>query len=223
MALDPRPRTSASGQQPARKTGLFGGSFDPVHLAHLSLARCALEQLGLDRLLWLPAGRPWQKLQQGAGRGLASPGHRRAMVALMIEGEPRFAVDDSELERDGASYTIDTVRARLAAQPGEQLFLLIGQDQYARLHTWREWQALLGLVTLAVAARDDQAVQASPEVQAVPHRALLLHMPTSAISSTRVRDAASRGEDIRPMVGDAVAGYIAHHRLYGTPGPRSDN
>ncbi len=205
------------------KVALFGGSFDPVHLAHLSLARCALDQLGLDRLLWLPAGRPWQKLEAGDGRGLASPEHRRAMVALMIAGEPRFAVDDSELERDGASYTIDTVRARQAAHPQEQLFLLIGQDQYARLHTWREWQALLGLVTLAVAARADQPVCGSPEVQAVEHKKVVVQMPASPISSTRVREAASRGQDIRPMVGDAVAGYIALHRLYGAPGPRSEN
>jgi nicotinate-nucleotide adenylyltransferase len=195
----------------AVRVALFGGSFDPVHLAHLSLARCALDQLQLDRLLWLPAGRPWQK----TGRGLASPEHRRAMVALMIEGEPRFAVDDSELERDGASYTIDTVRARLARHPGEEIFLLIGQDQYARLHTWREWQSLLGLVTLAVAARADAAVAPSDEVAALPHRMVPVAMPPSVISSTAVRDAASRGADIRPMVGDAVAGYIAQHRLYG--------
>ncbi|MCX2862750.1 nicotinate-nucleotide adenylyltransferase [Paucibacter sp. PLA-PC-4] len=207
----------------ALKTGLFGGSFDPVHLAHLSLARCALEQLGLDQLLWLPAGRPWQKLQLGTGRGLASPEHRRAMVALMVASEPRFVVDDSELERDGASYTIDTVRARLAAQPDEQLFLLIGQDQYARLHTWREWRELLGLVTLAVAARDGQAIQASAELQGQPHRMLRLAMPAMAYSSTQVRDMASRGEDIRPMVGEAVAGYIALHRLYEAAAQRSEN
>ncbi|QPF74813.1 nicotinate (nicotinamide) nucleotide adenylyltransferase [Roseateles sp. DAIF2] len=197
------------------RVGLFGGSFDPVHLAHLGLARCALQQLGLDRLLWLPAGRPWQKLQDGTGRGLASPEHRRAMVELMVAGEPRFAVDDSELERDGASYTIDTVRARLATRPDEHLFLLIGQDQYARLHTWRDWPALLERVTLAVAARAGAAVQAPPELAGRPHRIEIIAMPPSGISSTQVRDLASRGEDIRPMVGDAVAGYIARHRLYG--------
>ena len=191
-----------------KKIGLFGGSFDPIHLAHLGLAQCALDQLGLDQLRWLPAGRPWQKT------GLASPEHRRAMVALIIEGEPRFAVDDSELERDGASYTIDTVRARLAADPSEQLFLVIGQDQYARLHTWREWQALLKLVTVAVAARAGQGVEASAEVRAETHRRMLLAMPNMQISSTEVRELASRGEDISPFVGAAVAEYITQHRLY---------
>jgi nicotinate-nucleotide adenylyltransferase len=194
----------------ALRTGLFGGSFDPVHLAHLSLARCALDQLALDQVLWLPAGRPWQK----TGRGLASPAHRRAMVELMVAGEPRFAVDDSELERDGASYTIDTVRARLASRPDEQLFLVIGQDQYERLHTWRDWRELLASVILAVAARAGQEVKASAEVAAVPHRMQRLAMPALQYSSTQVRELASRGEDIRPLVGDAVAGYIAQHRLY---------
>jgi len=189
---------------------LFGGSFDPVHLAHLSLAHCALEQLQMDQLLWLPAGRPWQK----TGRGLASPEHRRAMVELMIAGEPRFKVDDSELERDGASFTIDTVRARRAAHPEEELFLVIGQDQYERLHTWREWRELLGAVTLAVAARAGQEVRGSAEVDAEPHRMHKLVMPALHVSSTQVREVASRAEDLSPLVGDAVAGYIAQHRLY---------
>lgn len=208
MALDPA-LSAPPGARRAR-VGLFGGSFDPVHLAHLALAHCALEQLGLDRLLWLPAGRPWQK----TGRGLASPEHRRAMVALMLAAEPRFAIDDSELERDGASYTIDTVRTRQAADPAEDLFLVIGQDQYERLHSWREWRELLSRVTVAVAARAGQEVRGSAEVQMEPHSLLKLALPAMQVSSTQVRELASRGEDIRPLVGDAVAGYIAQHRLY---------
>jgi nicotinate-nucleotide adenylyltransferase len=208
MALDPA--LSASPGARRARVGLFGGSFDPVHVAHLALARCALEQLELDQLLWLPAGRPWQK----TGRGLASPEHRRAMVVLMLAGESRFAIDDSELERDGASYTIDTVRARQAAHPGEDLFLVIGQDQYERLHSWREWRELLQRVTLAVAARAGQEVRGSADVQKEPHSLLKLALPAMQVSSTQVRELASRGEDIRPLVGDAVAGYIAQHRLY---------
>ena len=132
----------------------------------------------------------------------------------MIEGEPRFSVDDSELERDGASFTIDTVRARREADSTEQLFLIIGQDQYRRLHTWREWQALLGLVTVAVAARAGEAVEPSAELREVTHRLQVLAMPELHISSTEVRELASRGEDISPFVGAAVAEYITRHRLY---------
>lgn len=136
------------------------------------------------------------------------------MVALMLAAEPRFAIDDSELERDGASYTIDTVRTRQAAHPAEDLFLVIGQDQYERLHSWREWRELLSRVTVAVAARAGQEVRGSAEVQMEPHSLLKLALPAMQVSSTQVRELASRGEDIRPLVGDAVAGYIAQHRLY---------
>ena len=190
------------------RTALFGGSFDPVHLAHLSLARCAVEQLDLDRLLWVPAGNPWQK------PGVSAAEHRRAMVQLMIDGEARFAIDDSELQREGASYTIDTVRSHLTIKPDAQLFLVIGQDQYARFNTWRDWPELLAKITLAVAARAGEEVQAAAEVEAVPHRMQKLAMSAMQFSSTQVREKASRGEDIRPLVGDAVAGYIARHRLY---------
>ena len=189
----------------ALNIGLFGGSFDPPHEAHLALAHMALDQIKLDKLLWIPAGQPWQK----SGK-LAAPEHRRAMVELLIAGEPRFALDDAELRRQGPSYTIDTVREHL----GDNLTLIIGQDQYARLHTWHEWQALLGLVTLAVAARAGEAIQANADLLNHPHRIVRLQLPALMHSSTQVRERASRGEDIRPLVGAAVAGYIAQHRLY---------
>jgi len=190
------------------RIGLFGGSFDPVHLAHLALARCAVDQLKLDRLLWVPAGKPWQK------PGVTEAAHRLAMVRLMVEGEPSFAVDERELKREGASYTVDTVEELLAAHPGAELFLVIGQDQYARLPTWHRWQDLLRQVTLAVAARADEEVHAAAEVAAVSGKVQRLAMPAMHVSSTEVREKVSRGEDIRPLVGDAVAQYISRHRLY---------
>jgi len=187
------------------KTGLFGGTFDPPHLAHRELALAALDQLGLDRVLWVPAGQPWQKT-----KGVSPAVHRRAMVALMIEGEPRFALDASEIERSGPSYTIDTVRQHA----GEDLFLIIGQDQLARLDTWHEWQTLCGLVTLAVAGRDGVPIEANAEVQRSQPRVEGLTLPAMKHSSTAIRAIASRGDDISPLVGAAVAGYIAQHRLY---------
>lgn len=195
---------------PAPRVGLFGGSFDPPHLAHRALADCALHELRLDKLLWIPAGEPWQK----AGRQLVPAEQRRAMVQLMMDGEPRFELDDSELRRTGASYTVDTLRERAASHPGEQLFLIIGQDQYARLDTWRDWPEILQRATLAVAARAGEAIEAAPALQATPHQSFKLALPAMEHSATAVRQKVMRGEDIRPMVGNAVAGYIAQHRLY---------
>ncbi|MDL5033670.1 nicotinate-nucleotide adenylyltransferase [Pelomonas sp. APW6] len=208
MALSP---DTATGTGTAGPVGLFGGSFDPPHLAHLSLARTALQQLGLAGLRWLPAGQPWQK----KGRTLASPAHRLAMVQALVAGEPRFVVDTTELDRPGPSYMIDTVEAlQLRFPERREWFLVIGQDQYARLASWHRWQELLKRLTLAVAARAGQAVSAAPEVAAVAHRVVRLDMPALEISSTLVRGQCQRGEDITPMVGDGVARYIAQHRLY---------
>ncbi|MDT8999266.1 nicotinate-nucleotide adenylyltransferase [Paucibacter sp. APW11] len=195
------------------KLGLFGGSFDPVHLGHLALARVARDQLGLDQVLWLPAGQPWQKLGQ---RAMTAAVHRQAMVALTIAGEAGMLLDTRELLRAGPSYTVDTAEALARQHPGAELLLIIGQDQLGRLHSWQRWQDLLGLVRLAVVARDGQEVRASAEVLAdVPALPIeRLAMPAVPISSTLVRAAASRGEDLTPMVGKKVAGYIAQHRLY---------
>ncbi|TDP63994.1 nicotinate-nucleotide adenylyltransferase [Roseateles toxinivorans] len=204
-----------SGLARRPRVGLFGGSFDPVHLAHLALARSAFAELDLDELRWQPAGQPWQKTGQ-TGRVMTEGRHRAAMIELLIAGESGFVLDDIELRRPGASYTIDTVRAVAAAAPGAQLFLVIGQDQYARLNTWNCWQELLRSVTLAVAARAGEAVSAPAALQGFEHDMVRLQMPAMNISSSGVRASVSRGENIRPLVGDAVAEYIALHRLYET-------
>jgi nicotinate-nucleotide adenylyltransferase len=199
---------------PAR-IGLLGGSFDPPHLAHLALARTALQALHLDELWWLPAGQPWQK----AGRALADGTHRAAMVRLLVQDEPRFRLDARELDRPGPTFTVDTVRECRAERPDAAFFLILGQDQYGRLDTWREWPALLGEVTLAVAARGGQPPLPSPALAAHPHRLEVLPLPDMPESSTALREALTRGDDVSPMVGQAVAGYIARHHLYRGPPP----
>ena len=195
-----------------KRIGLFGGTFDPAHLAHVALAQVALDQLQLDEVRWVPAGRPWQKK-----RTLTSAAHRTEMIRLAIEGEPRFTLDLCEINRSGASYTFDTVREFQVAEPGNDWFLIIGQDQYAGLHTWLGWQKLLERVTLAVANRPGAPLQASPEVEQVAHQAVAL--PMMDISSTHIRAQVAAGQRVDALVPAAVARYIDLHHLYrGTHG-----
>jgi nicotinate-nucleotide adenylyltransferase len=190
-----------------RRIGVFGGSVDPVHRAHLALAHAALHALALDELRWLPAGQPWQKT-----RTITAAAHREAMLRLAIAGEPRFVLDRRELDRTGPSYTLDSVRELQAEQPGARCFLVIGQDQFAGLHTWRDWRELLARVTLAVAQRPGTPPVADPAVQRAAVQAVPL--PPMDVSSTQIRARVAAGQGIADLVPDNVARYIELNRLY---------
>jgi nicotinate-nucleotide adenylyltransferase len=196
-----------------RRVGLFGGSFNPPHRAHLALARRARDELALDEVRWLPAGQPWQK---PAG-SQAPAADREAMVRLMVQGEPGFVVDARELERHGPSYTVDSVRELMAEQPGTDWFLLIGQDQYGRMDTWRDAAQLRSLVTLVVAARSGEAPMAPAAWTSQSHRMVVLPFPRTDLSATDIRQRAAAGQPLSALVGDAVARYIEQHRLYRVP------
>jgi len=190
-----------------KRVGLFGGSFDPVHNAHVALARLALEQLELDEVRWIPVGQPWQK-----SRRLSDGADREAMVRLAIAGEPRFVVDRTELRRRGVSYTLDTVRELAAAEPGTEWVLILGQDQYAGLHTWRDWRELVGMVTLAIANRPGAEPAINAQIAKVPHQ--MVSLPMMDVSSTEVRRRVAAGEPIAGLVPEAVARYIERRQLY---------
>ena len=197
------------------RIGLLGGSFNPVHQAHRTLADVALDELALDQLRWVVAGQPWQK----PGHEMAAAEHRAAMVELTIADDPRQVLERCELDRTGPSYTLDTVHALQAAMPdATQWFLVIGADQYANFHTWHGWRELLTRVTLAVAARAGVEPVADACLRDTPHRFCRLAMPACDVSATAIRQRLAQGvaaSALSPgLLSIPVARYIERQRLY---------
>jgi nicotinate-nucleotide adenylyltransferase len=205
-----------STDHPVRRIGVYGGSFDPPHMGHLVLAQTARDALRLDRVLWLPAGNPWQKTA-ASGR-VTEAAHREAMVRTAIAHHAGFELDRREIERTGPSYTIDSVRELQREQPQAAVFLIIGQDQYERLPSWHEWRELLTRVTLAVAGRDGRPAATPRDLMMVWHRVEPVPMPPMAVSGTGIRARVAAGEpasSLAPaMVPTVVARYIDQHHLY---------
>jgi nicotinate-nucleotide adenylyltransferase len=200
-----------------RRIGLFGGAFDPPHLAHVALARAAQSQLGLDRLILMPTGQAWHK-----ARPLTEAAHRLAMARLAFGEVPGAIVDARETQRAGATYTIDTLRELGTEYPDARWFLLIGADQARAFDTWREADEIARLATICVARRSEDSLAASPRladaqpaVYPIPEgRWTVLTMPSMPLSATLIRQRLAQGESIADLVPPAVARYIDHHHLY---------
>lgn len=190
------------------KVGMFGGAFDPPHLAHVALARAAIEQLQLDRLYLFPTGDAWHRSEP-----ISAAEHRLAMVKAAFLDVPRVIVDDAEVRRPGPTYTVDTLEDLRRRHPGAALFLLLGEDQAARLPTWHRHADLAELATLCVAARPGGS---SPtHCKAGSFRRI--EMPAMNISATEIRHRLREGQGVSTLVPAEVARYIAEHQLYSRP------
>ena len=189
---------------------MLGGTFDPVHYGHLRLAESAREANGLllDRVLFVPAGYPWRK----SDRVVTQANHRVAMLRLAIEGNRAFEISTLELEREGPSYTVDTLEVLHGQYPGSEFFLIMGQDALADLPNWREPNRIEALAPLAVALRPDAKRQEAAEGEL--ERVVSIPMEPLEISASNIREKVSRGLSIRYLVPDAVRIYIADHGLY---------
>ncbi len=182
------------------RTALYGGTFDPIHHGHLILAREAMEQLALDRVVFIPAAcSPFKNAT------LASPALRLEMVRAAIAGEPRFECDDSEVHRAGPSYTVETVEAWCARTPGDELFYFIGQDNVRDLPAWRRIGELRTLVKFVVFERD--------AANSPPHDFPRIQRRFD-ISATEVRKRVAERRSIRYFVPEAVRSIIEAHQLY---------
>lgn len=196
---------------PPRRIGVFGGAFDPPHNAHRALVQVALDQLQLDAMQVLPTGHAWHKT-----RGLTDAAQRLAMARLAFADMPRVQVDGRELQRAGPTYTIDTLRELQQEHPGAQLFLLMGADQAAALHTWHAWQEIVQSAIICIAGRA-QTLSASGIFDASKYpggRFETLHMPPLNVSATTIRSRIAAHLGIDHLVPAGVARYIDQHHLY---------
>ncbi len=194
------------------RIGLFGGSFDPIHNAHLVVARLAREQLGLDRVLFTVAAS--QPLKAGQHR--ASPSHRLRMVELAVAGMPDFVADDRELRRAGPSYTIDTLRELRVEHPEAELVLIMGADVAAGFANWRDPAEVRQLARIAVCHRGGVSVAGGmhyDEGSAVPAD-MQIEVPVLDISSSAIRIRAMAGGSVAGWVPQSVADYIVASQLY---------
>jgi len=198
------------------RLGIFGGSFDPPHVGHLLAAVDAYESLALDRLVFVPAAA--QPLKVGAATG--TPQQRLEMVRLMVEGDPRFAVDPIEIARPGLSYTVETLEEFERRAPDAERFFLVGADTLGSFTRWREPERVLRLARLVVLRRattvETPSFAEEGELPRAPEgmEPLVLETRRVDVSSTEVRARVRAGESIRGFVPDAVAAYIERARLY---------
>jgi nicotinate-nucleotide adenylyltransferase len=188
-----------------RKLGIFGGTFDPIHRAHLAAAQAAVKALQLDRLLFVVAGRPWQKQD----RQVAAPEHRLAMVRAATAGNPVFAVSDMEVARSGLTYTLDTVRALREQYPDAELYLLVGADVAATISTWKGLPELRRQVTLAVIGRPPYRYD-----EPTGFTEVRVPFDEESLASTQVRDRLAAGESVAGLVPEPALTYLERHRLY---------
>lgn len=205
------------------RLGVLGGSFNPIHNAHLAMARASMKACGLERVLFLPAGNPPHKRE-----GLADKEHRLRMVELAVADQPGFAVSDMEIEREGTTYTVDTLRILRGRWPGASLWYIIGADTLMELHSWREPDQVFALCGFVVCARPGWREEAEEEcaenLRARGAAIHMLRMPGMDISSTMIRQSLERGSgEAAPLMPPAVWNYLCERRLYspaaigGTP------
>ncbi|HEX8679592.1 MAG TPA: nicotinate-nucleotide adenylyltransferase [Chthoniobacterales bacterium] len=186
-----------------RKIGLYGGTFDPIHNAHLILAREALEQLQVERVIFIPAAASPHKLDHAA----APAAIRAEMLHAAIEGEPGFAVDELELRRPPPSFTIETAEEFRRRAPDAEIYYLLGSDNLPRLHTWHRFDDLAKLVRFVVLERGE--AHSHPEFTTI--RRLI------DISATEIRNRVAAGRSVRYLVPPAVEEIIRRRAIYQEP------
>jgi nicotinate-nucleotide adenylyltransferase len=190
------------------KTGVFGGTFNPPHLGHLIVAEFVRDHLGLERVFFIPTAVPPHKKDLD----IVEAHHRLAMLEHALQGNRRMIVSDLEIQRGGLSFTADTLAEFRRLRPEDQLFLLIGMDNYLEFHTWKSPEVILELSTLVVMRRP--GIDGPVDTEVISTNTIFCEVPEIGIASRDIRTRVEEGKSIRYLVPAAVERYIIKHELY---------
>jgi nicotinate-nucleotide adenylyltransferase len=194
------------------RLGILGGTFDPIHVGHLAVAKGAVECARLDRVLFVPSAQPPHR-----AAALAPAEDRLAMTKLAVQGEPHFEVSDVEVQRGGRSYTADTLSELHGAHPDDELFVILGWDAARLFRTWHEPERVRALASMVIVDRPGLGPPAQSELAGLgldPARVIKCHVPTPNVSGSALRRAIAAGQPVTGQLPPAVERYVADHDLY---------
>jgi len=194
----------------ARRLGIMGGTFDPIHLGHLVAAEQIRADLALDEVVFIPAGQPWQK-----ARAVTPAEHRYLMTVLATAANPAFSVSRLEVDAEGPTYTVDTLRALRRRLADEDLFFITGADAILSILTWRDATECLELAEFVAATRPGHDLSDLEET-GIRDKVMAVDVPALAISSTDVRERIAAGRPVTYLIPREVEQYARKHGLYGT-------
>jgi nicotinate-nucleotide adenylyltransferase len=211
----------------ARRIGVMGGTFDPIHNGHLVAASEVAHRFNLDEVIFVPTGRPWQKLgdepesKKDVGRSVSPAEDRYLMTVIATASNPRFTVSRVDIERNGDTYTVDTLRDLRKVHPEAELFFITGADALESILSWQHWEELFELAHFIGVSRPGYELHVAhlaKHLEKLPEDTLqMLEIPALAISSTECRARAARGRPVWYLVPDGVVQYIAKRKLYRAP------
>ncbi|WKD57197.1 Nicotinate-nucleotide adenylyltransferase [Corynebacterium capitovis DSM 44611] len=192
------------------RIGIMGGTFDPIHHGHLVAASEVADRFDLDEVLFVPTGEPWQK----SGRQVSPAEHRYLMTVIATASNPRFSVSRVDIDRGGATYTIDTLRDLAERRPGAELFFITGADALSSIMSWHDWDKMFRLAQFVGVTRPGYDLREDMLPAEHQERVHLIEIPAMAISSTDCRQRAAEGRPVWYLVPDGVVQYIAKNKLY---------
>jgi nicotinate-nucleotide adenylyltransferase len=194
------------------RLGILGGTFDPIHVGHLAVAKAAIDCAQLDRVLFVPSAQPPHR-----GAAQAPAEDRLAMTNLAVQGEPNFEVSDVEVRRGGRSYTVDTLSELHRTHPDDELFLILGWDAARLFRSWHEPERVSSLASVVIVDRPGLVPAPQAELAGLgldPARVIKCHVPTPDVSGSALRRAIAAGQPVTGQLPPAVERYVADHDLY---------